>query len=50
MPYFLMFAGLIAMCVPEDASFGRFALQAGFGLLMFIVGTATLINTPTSTR
>jgi len=50
MPYFLMFAGLITMCVPEDASFGRFAVQAGFGLLMFIVGTSALINTPTSTR
>jgi hypothetical protein len=50
MPYFLMFAGLITMCVPEDASFGRFALQAGFGLILFLIGTVNLINTPTTVR
>lgn len=50
MPYFLMIAGLITMCVPEDASLGRMALQAGVGLLMFLAGTAACINAPTSTR
>lgn len=50
MPYFLMIAGLITMCVPEDASLGRFALQAGVGLLMFLVGTAASINAHTSAR
>ncbi len=50
MPYFLMIAGLITMCVPDDASLGRIALQAGIGLLMFIAGTAACINAPASSR
>lgn len=44
MPYFLMIAGLLTMCVPEDAGLLRFALQGGFGLLMFIAGTAVAIQ------
>jgi hypothetical protein len=50
MPYFLIFAGLLTMCVPEDAGFLRFALQGGFGLMMFIAGATTLINEPTPAR
>jgi hypothetical protein len=50
MPYFLIFAGLLTMCVPEDAGFLRFALQGGFGLMVFIAGATALINEPTSTR
>jgi len=38
MPYFLMIAGLITMCVPEEAGLLRLALQGGFGLGMFILG------------
>jgi hypothetical protein len=50
MPYFLIFAGLLTMCVPEDAGFLRFALQGGFGLMVFIAGATALINEPTPTR
>ena len=44
MPYFLMIAGLIMMCVPEDAGFLRMILQAGFGLAMFGLGTFIAIE------
>ena len=44
MPYALMFAGLITMCVPEEAGFLRFALQGAFGLGMFILGTMILLE------
>jgi hypothetical protein len=37
--YVAMIAGLIIMCVPEDAGFLRFALQGGFGLMLFGLGT-----------
>ena len=50
MPYFLIFAGLITMCVPEDAGFLRFALQGAAGLALFLIGTINLINEPTPTR
>ena len=40
MKYALMFAGLFVMCVPEDTSFLRFALQGGLGMMMFISGWA----------
>jgi hypothetical protein len=39
MHYVLMIAGLITMCVPEEAGFLRFALQGGLGLSMFGFGT-----------
>lgn len=38
MPYFLMIAGLITMCVPEEAGLLRLILQGGFGLSMFGLG------------
>ena len=44
MPYFLMIAGLLTMCVPEDAGLLRFAIQGGFGLLMFISGVAVALE------
>jgi len=44
MPYFLMIAGLITMCVPEEAGLLRFALQAGFGLMMFGLGIRILLE------
>ena len=50
MPYFLIFAGLLTMCVPEDAGFLRFALQGAAGLTLFLIGTINLINEPTTTR
>ena len=50
MNYVLLFVGLLVMCVPEDAGFLRFALQGGFGLMMFIAGATTLINEPTPAR
>ena len=44
MPYFLIFAGLITMCVPEDASLLRFALQAAFGLALFGLGVLITLD------
>lgn len=38
MKYAAMIAGLIIMCVPEDAGFLRFAFQGGFGLMVFMLG------------
>ena len=37
--YVAMIAGLIIMCVPEDAGFLRFALQGLSGLSIFMLGT-----------
>lgn len=50
MNYLLMIAGLLTMCVPEDAGFLRFALQGAAGLALFLIGTINLINEPTTTR
>ena len=44
MKYALMIAGLIVMCVPETASFLRFALQGGLGALMFGLGVALALD------
>lgn len=44
MPYFLIIAGLLTMCVPEDASLLRFAIQGGIGLLIFISGVAVALE------
>ncbi len=44
MKYVLMFAGLFVMCVPEDAGFLRFALQAAFGMMMFAGGIALMLE------
>jgi hypothetical protein len=42
--YVAMIAGLIIMCVPEDASFLQFAVQGLIGLSIFIAGTVALID------
>ena len=44
MPYFLMIAGLLTMCVPEEAGLLRFAIQGGIGLLIFISGVAVALE------
>jgi hypothetical protein len=44
MKYALMIAGLLVMCVPEQAGFLRFALQGGLGLMMFIGGVALALE------
>jgi hypothetical protein len=44
MPYALMIAGLITMCVPEEAGLLRTILQAGFGLGMFGLGTLMVLD------
>jgi hypothetical protein len=44
MPYFLMIAGIITMCVPEEAGILRLVLQGGFGLAMFGLGTFIAIE------
>jgi hypothetical protein len=44
MSYALMIAGLITMCVPEEAGMIRFILQAGFGLSMFGLGTLMVLD------
>lgn len=42
--YAAMIIGLIVMCVPEDASFARFAFQAFIGLSIFMVGAISAIT------
>ena len=40
MNYGLMIVGILTMCVPEDASFLRFAVQGIAGLIIFCLGIA----------
>lgn len=42
--YAAMIIGLIVMCVPEDASFLRFAIQAFIGLSIFMLGAYAAIT------
>lgn len=44
MQYFLIIAGILTMCVPEDASPTRFIVQAGVGLIMFGLGVFIAIE------
>jgi hypothetical protein len=44
MKYVAVFAGLMIMCVPEDASFLRFAVQGLFGLGIFMIGVGAMIE------
>ena len=44
MKYVLIFAGLFVMCVPEDAGLLRFALQAAFGMMIFVSGIALMLE------
>ena len=43
MPYVAMISGLLIMCVPEDASLTRFAVQAALGLIIFGAGVRAAI-------
>ena len=38
MKYLLIIAGILVMCVPDNASWLQFALQGAIGLAMFITG------------
>lgn len=42
--YVLMIAGIITMCVPEDAGFLRFALQGLAGLSIFGIGVLLCLD------
>lgn len=42
--YVAMIAGLIIMCVPEEAGMFRFILQGGFGLSIFLLGASASLN------
>lgn len=44
MPYILMFAGLITMCVPEEAGLLRMALQGMLGLGLFGLGIGIILD------
>ncbi len=44
MKYALLIAGLLTMCVPEDASILRFIIQASIGLALFAYGTHLCIE------
>jgi len=48
MKYALMFAGLIIACVPEEAGLLRFALQGGFGLMVFGLGALITLDEATA--
>lgn len=42
--YAAMIVGLITMCVPEDASFLRFAVQGLAGLAIFVIGVLLALD------
>ena len=42
--YVAMIAGLVIMCVPEDAGLLRFVLQGGFGLGLFGLGVLVALD------
>lgn len=42
--YVAVIAGLLIMCVPEDAGLLRFVLQGGAGLLIFTAGIGAMIE------
>jgi len=44
MPYILMFAGLITVCVPEEAGLLRMFLQGMLGLGLFGLGTLMVLD------
>lgn len=42
--YAAMIAGILIMCVPDDASVLRFIVQAGVGLGLFITGVVLALE------
>lgn len=46
--YVAMIAGLIIMCVPEEAGMLRFVLQGGFGLTLFGLGVLLALDEQTA--
>lgn len=44
MKYFLMIAGILVMCVPDNASWLQFALQGAVGLALFITGVVLALD------
>ncbi len=42
--YVAMIAGILTMCVPDDASVLRFVVQGGFGLALFGIGVVLAIE------
>jgi predicted Na+-dependent transporter len=44
MKYFLIVAGILTMCVPDDAGWLQFVLQGVVGLAMFIVGISLMLQ------
>ena len=46
--YALMIAGILTMCVPEDAGLLRFALQGFAGLALFGIGVLLALDEQTA--
>jgi predicted Na+-dependent transporter len=44
MKYFLIVAGILTMCVPDDAGWLQFVLQGVVGLAMFIAGISLMLQ------
>lgn len=44
MKYFLMIAGILVMCVPDNASWLQLALQGAVGLALFITGVVLALD------
>jgi len=42
--YFLIIAGILTMCIPDNASWLQFALQGTVGLAMFITGVVLVLD------
>ena len=44
MKYFLIIAGILTMCIPDNAGWLQFALQGVFGIAMFITGIVLVLD------
>jgi predicted Na+-dependent transporter len=44
MKYFLIVAGILTMCVPDNAGWLQFVLQGVVGLAMFIAGISLMLQ------
>jgi hypothetical protein len=42
--YFLLIAGILVMCVPDNASWLQFAVQGAIGLAMFITSIVLILD------
>ncbi len=44
MKYLLIIAGILVLCIPDNAGWLQFALQGAIGLAMFITGIVLVLD------